>query len=191
MPTTDTKSKIKAIGRALLQTHGYNGFSFKDIADKIKIRKASVFEHFESKEALVVAIIEAYGDDFDLWKAEIEVLDPLAQIRKAFDVFYHFSSDREKVCPVLALTIDTKSISPKVLRALNEFLKKWMDWLENKITLGQGQGLIRGDLDSKVLCKLIYGIGMGSQLEARVFKEPDLPIRVANMVVALLRGHAR
>ena len=34
-----------------MQTRSFHGFSFQDIADEIGVRKASLYHHFDSKDA--------------------------------------------------------------------------------------------------------------------------------------------
>ena len=187
----NTKSKIQVLGRALLQTHGYNGFSFKDIGDRLGVRKESVFEHFKSKEDLILEILATYTSDFHAWAKRVDPMEPLAQIKKVFDIFYSFSSDKSKVCPVLALAVDTKILTPKVRKALEEFVNHWLDWLESKIAEGQQKGQVRNDLNSKALCSLVYSAGMGSQLQARILRKSELTLTTGESIVKLIAAKKR
>ena len=119
-----TKEKILEEGRSLLQRHGYNGFSFQDIANTLNIKKPSVYDHFASKEGLILAILQYYTESFDIWSSSVANLEPLEQIRKVFDVFYSFSCDKRKVCPVLALTADTHVLTPKIQNQMKDASKR-------------------------------------------------------------------
>jgi TetR/AcrR family transcriptional repressor of nem operon len=57
----DTKQKILMVAQNLIQSKGFNGFSFADIADSVGIRKASIYHHFPTKVALGTALIDQYS----------------------------------------------------------------------------------------------------------------------------------
>jgi len=188
LKTLTTKEKILKEGQSLLQKHGYNGFSFQDIADLLKIKKPSLYDHFSSKEELIIAILKSYGEMFDQWALGLSELTPLQQIRKVFDVFYSFSSDHRKVCPVLSLTADTQILTKKIQKEMNIFIEHWLQWLEKKISDGQKIGEIRRDFDPRSLATFVYSQGMGSQLLARIQKEPALALGSGNTIVSFLKN---
>jgi len=187
MRASGTKEKILKEGRSLLQKHGYNGFSFQDIADKLDIKKPSLYDHFSSKEELIAAIIENYSTMFDAWAKTISSLRPLERVRRVFDVFYSFSSDQRKVCPILALTVDTQVLSKEVQKEMKAFVEKWLSWLEEQIIEGQTRGEIRKDMDAKALAAFIYSQAMGSQFQARIKNEPTLALTSGDMIMALIK----
>lgn len=191
MKTLTTKEKILKEGQGLLQKHGYNGFSFQDIAHLLKIKKPSLYDHFSSKEELIIAILKSYSEMFDQWAFSLSELTPLQQIRKVFDIFYAFSSDHCKVCPVLSLTADTQVLTKKIQKEMNIFIEHWLQWLEKKIADGQKIGEIRRDLDPKSLSSFVYSQGMGSQMLARIQKEPALALGSGNMIVSFLKTPAQ
>jgi TetR/AcrR family transcriptional regulator, transcriptional repressor for nem operon len=61
---TDTKTKLLDRAAELVQTRGFNGFSFHDLADAIGIRTASIHYHFPTKQALGETLISRYSSDF-------------------------------------------------------------------------------------------------------------------------------
>ena len=62
---SETAEKILDVAEQLIQTRGCSAFSYQDIADALKIKKASIHYHFESKTDLVIAVIERYTERFD------------------------------------------------------------------------------------------------------------------------------
>jgi TetR/AcrR family transcriptional regulator, transcriptional repressor for nem operon len=61
---TDTKTRLLDKAAEHVQTRGFNGFSFHDLADAIGIRTASIHYHFPTKLALGQALIDRYNTDF-------------------------------------------------------------------------------------------------------------------------------
>src|SRR4051812_18696494 len=62
--TPDTASRILDVAERLVQIHGFNAFSYADIAAELNIRKASLHHHFPTKGALGSALIARYQDRF-------------------------------------------------------------------------------------------------------------------------------
>lgn len=182
-----TKDKILKEGRSLLQKHGYNGFSFQDIADLIDIKKPSLYDHFTSKDELIVSIIENYSTQFDEWTQKVSGLSPVERIRKVFDIFYSFSSDKRKVCPVLALSADQQGLSKEVQKETKQFVNKWLLWLEMQIQEGQKLGQIRKDIKSSNLATFIYSQGMGSQFQSRIRDDPSLTLLSGELIISLIK----
>lgn len=49
---------ILQTAQMLAQTRSYSGFSFEDIAERVGIRKASIYHHFPSKDLLIVEMLQ-------------------------------------------------------------------------------------------------------------------------------------
>ncbi|MBW1850357.1 MAG: TetR family transcriptional regulator [Deltaproteobacteria bacterium] len=54
----DNRRKIIEVAIKLMSENGYEGTSLQMISDKVGIKKASIFHHFEKKEAILVAILK-------------------------------------------------------------------------------------------------------------------------------------
>src|SRR5258707_12410200 len=64
MARPDTSQRILDIAERLVQTRGYNGFSYADIAEAMRITKASLHYHFPAKADLGARLIERYERNF-------------------------------------------------------------------------------------------------------------------------------
>src|SRR6185436_3943300 len=62
--TPDTPQRILDIAEHLVQTRGFNGFSYADIAEAMHVTKASLHYHFPSKAELGKRLIERYEKNF-------------------------------------------------------------------------------------------------------------------------------
>ena len=56
----DTATRILDVAERLIQTHGFNGFSYADVAAELGVTKAALHYHFAAKDALGLALIERY-----------------------------------------------------------------------------------------------------------------------------------
>jgi AcrR family transcriptional regulator len=64
MPRTDTPRRAEILGHAtrLFAERGYGGASMGDLAERVGVRKASLFHHFASKEVLYTEVLELLVD---------------------------------------------------------------------------------------------------------------------------------
>src|SRR4026208_824401 len=82
-----TKEKILDSAQDLIQTRSFHGFSFQDIADRVGIRKASLYHHFDSKDAVALAVLERSADWVRTQSAKLDGKDPAARLEDYFEMF--------------------------------------------------------------------------------------------------------
>jgi TetR/AcrR family transcriptional repressor of nem operon len=61
---SETSSRILDIAERLVQTRGFNAFSYADIADALNVTKASLHYHFATKAELGECLIDRYRASF-------------------------------------------------------------------------------------------------------------------------------
>lgn len=94
----DTAELIITEAHGLIQSHGYHGFSYQDLADRLGIRKPSIYHHFPSKADLGRAVVARYrakigavatqikiAGDIEPWSALSLYVAPLAEIGRTPD----------------------------------------------------------------------------------------------------------
>jgi TetR/AcrR family transcriptional repressor of nem operon len=183
-----TKTRAIQEARGLLQDFGFNGFSFQHIADALGIKKPSLYDHFKSKEALGLDLLEDYVRTFGVWMKTIEIFEPKDKIGAIFELFYQYANDHRKVCPVSALTADYNSLPPSMRKVLAKMMKTRNDWLKSVIEEGQAKKVFRTDLSSGALADLVQSIGLGAQLISRGTNDPEKLRQFKTQVYQILEG---
>src|SRR5580693_9115249 len=59
-----TSARVLDVAERLIQTRGYNGFSYADIAAELGVTKATLHFHYRTKEQLGIQIINRYRERF-------------------------------------------------------------------------------------------------------------------------------
>jgi len=88
------------VAERLIQTRGCSAFSYQDIADALKIKKASIHYHFESKTDLVIAVIDRYSERFDEALKNItrdESATSMAMLERYVEPYSAFAATPERV----------------------------------------------------------------------------------------------
>jgi len=98
----NTKERIMLAAVKLFAAKGYAAVSVRDIAEAVNIKKASLYNHFESKEALFIEIVETvknvYLEFYDRVDVQInratcfeEVLEALfAELKEVYHMFIYY-----------------------------------------------------------------------------------------------------
>lgn len=58
LPANERRAQIIDVGRAAFSEHGFDGTSMEGIADRAKVSKPIVYEHFGDKEGLYAVVVD-------------------------------------------------------------------------------------------------------------------------------------
>ncbi|WP_212917129.1 TetR/AcrR family transcriptional regulator [Marinomonas sp. A3A] len=127
----DTKSKILDTAERLITLGGYNAFSFRDIADEIGIKSASVHYHYPTKGDLVSAVMARYNEEFSeqLPNLNNEQLNPNVLLNSFIDGFKAKIVDQRNMSLCTMLTSDKTILPEQVCNELVTFYQLKLDWL--------------------------------------------------------------
>jgi TetR/AcrR family transcriptional repressor of nem operon len=182
----NTKARALVEGQKLLQTFGYNGFSFQHLADAVGVKKPSLYDHFKSKEDFGRQLISEYETLFINWAETVSVFEPEAQVGAFFEIFVKFTNDK-KLCPICAMSADVSSFPKEMKHGLEDLYVTRKTWLKNIIKLGQSKKQFRKDKTSEELANLVNAIGLGAHLGARVTGKIELVKEAKKQALELLK----
>ena len=165
---SDTSQQILDIAQGLVQTRGYNAFSYADIAEALKITKASLHYHFPSKAELGHSLIERYMSRFRKRLDEIDASSctPAEKLKSYVEIYARVLSDnRMCLCGMLAAGFQTL---PKPMQsALDQFFELNEHWLEKVLDEGRRHGALRFRESSCELAQFLVASLEGAMMLAR------------------------
>jgi TetR/AcrR family transcriptional repressor of nem operon len=123
-----TRDRIIQLTDTLIRDQGYNGFSFYDIAQKLKIKNASIHYYFPTKTDLGLALLETHTERLNRLKVSVQEKDTVSKI-KAFLSIYNVIHSEGRVCIVGSLATDLKTVEPKMAKALTIFANEILVWV--------------------------------------------------------------
>ncbi len=182
----DTKGQALEIAKKQLQTKGFNGFSFQDIADTLGIKKASLHYYFSSKEDLALEIMHSYETGFAEWSKKTASFAPEKRLEKWFNLFFRLAEDDHKICPVGALCTDLDIFSKSTRSKILQFHERQRDWIQENLKQGQDSKAYKADLKIEPTSDLIMSSIQGALQIARLKKNPQLVKHVAKQLMANL-----
>jgi TetR/AcrR family transcriptional repressor of nem operon len=133
-----TPERILDIAEHLVQTRGFNGFSYADIAAEIGITKASLHYHFPTKAKLGEDLIERYEERFLEALAEIDRRHARAsaKLRAYTDIYADVLKD-ERMCLCGMLAADQATLPESMRERLRGFFDANETWLTAALSGGR------------------------------------------------------
>jgi TetR/AcrR family transcriptional repressor of nem operon len=165
-----TASRILDIAERLVQSRGFNGFSYADVASELGISKASLHYHFPGKAELGEALIRRYAARFAAALDEIDrhgAQGP-AKLDAYAGIYAQVLRDRRMcLCGMLAADYDTL---PKAMQdAVIRFFDDNEAWLVSVLEQGREEGSLRLSGSPSEAAQVIVGGLEGAMLVARPY----------------------
>ena len=184
----ETRTKILNSAQRLIQTRSFEGFSFQDIADEVGIRKASLYHHFDSKDAVAIAVLKRGADWVTGQLDATKELAPPERLERYFDLFHDLHGKAERMCPGGSFASVFGAVSPAVQRALHAFTKMHLDWLEGVVREGAALGAFEiGGQAPRDVALQIFSSVQGALLTGRLTADPGVLDAVATELRTYLR----
>lgn len=139
-----TAERILDSAERLVQTRGFNNFSYADIAGELGITKASLHYHYPGKSELGLALISRYAERFGQALSQID--EDRSDAREKLDAYATLYADvlrgkRMCMCGILAAEYPTL---PKPMRdAVIRFFDENQEWLAGVLTRGREQKTLK------------------------------------------------
>ena len=170
-PQPNTAALILEVAERLAQTQGFNGFSYADIAEELKITKASLHYHFATKADLGRALIAGYGRKFDQALAQIGAAPPRDMLRR-YVKLYESVLVRDRMCLCGMLAAEYSSLPAPMRVELRGFFDRNETWLVAQLERGRKAGELQFEGSPVDLARMLTAGLEGAMLLARSYEEP-------------------
>ena len=171
MPRPSAREEIVQAGLKCLIEKGFNAVGVQDITDAAGVPKGSFYNHFESKEALGVEVVERYGAN----QTRREILTdpavpPLQRLRRHFDrinalfVDSHFARN----CILGGFSAELANQSEAIREGLRKLYGQWTKDIEATIAEAQTKGEIANKTKAADMAAFLLDSYEGALLRARV-----------------------
>jgi TetR/AcrR family transcriptional repressor of nem operon len=182
-----TAGRILDVAERLVQTRGYNGFSYADISAELRIRNASVHYYFPSKSDLGKQLVGRYRENFMAALAALEAKTPDARARLLayVGIWSRVLRDRDRMCLCGMMAADIATLPRAVRAEIRRFFEENEAWLVRVLTGGRKAGTLKLASSAEVEARLLTMGLEGAMLVARSYGEPR---RFDEIATRLLEG---
>lgn len=166
----DTATRILDSAERLVQSRGFNGFSYADVAAELQITKASLHYHFASKAELGRALVERYAARFSDALAEIDSHDGGAPAKlDAYARIYGDVLRDKRICLCGMLAADYETLSEPMREAVIGFFDQNEEWATRVLSDGQADGSLRVEGSAREAAQALVSGLEGAMLIARPY----------------------
>lgn len=163
--SSSSREAILAAAKRTAQAHGYGGLNFRDLADTVGIKAASIYYHFPSKADLGAAVARRYWEDtaagLDALLAETP--DAIGCLRRYPDVFRKSLETDNRMCLCSFMAAEYDDLPEAVKREVQTFANVNVAWLSRLLTAA---GVVSAE-KSERRARAIFAAVAGAQLIAR------------------------
>lgn len=128
---TGMTEKLLDAAEVAVRARGYHAVSFRELADELGIKSASVHYYFRQKEDLGLALVARYRARFfealGVATANANNLD--ARLRAFSRVYRSALVESESICLCGMLGAECSGLPPALAAAVADFFKANVDWL--------------------------------------------------------------
>lgn len=162
----DTHETIMAIARKMVQTRGYNGLSFRELAKDVGIKSASIHYHFPTKGDLGAALAKRYTEDglsyLEGLRADSD--DPAVWMKGYTEIFRMALVNDNRMCLCGIMAAEYDDLPPEVRKEVDGFTDLNVHWLADVLSICQTH---LDDEQRQRHALAIYAAVEGAQLIAR------------------------
>jgi TetR/AcrR family transcriptional regulator, transcriptional repressor for nem operon len=170
MAKADTASRILDVAERLVQSRGFNAFSYADVASELAVTKASLHYHYPGKAELGEALIARYARRFGEALTAIDAHGGDAAARlAAYAAIYGDVLRSERMCLCGMLAADYETLPPPMQEAVIRFFDENTAWLAGVIEQGVQEGTLRPSGSPEEAAQALLGGLEGAMLVARPY----------------------
>jgi TetR/AcrR family transcriptional regulator, transcriptional repressor for nem operon len=169
----DSAQRILDVAERLVQTRGFNGFSYADIAEALDVTKASLHYHFPSKADLGRRLIERYEQTFLAVLKGIDATGaaPREKLKRYAGIYADVLRDN-RMCLCGMLASDYATLPKAMKENVKHFFDENEQWLVAVLEQGRKSGALEFKGSPLDLARVIVGSLEGAMMLARSYGEP-------------------
>jgi TetR/AcrR family transcriptional repressor of nem operon len=181
------RDQILRAGLPVLFRSGYHAASVRDICAAAGAPQGSFTNHFRSKEAFAVEVLDRY---FDYLKGLLataltdETLTPRQQLKRYLDIITDkLERDRWMIgCLIGDFSLQVSSHSKLLRKRLDSIFREWRTLFARCIAAAQSAGEIDSHFDATELAEFLLASWEGAILRMKVERSPAALERFKNIV---------
>lgn len=186
--TRSRQEEILSVAQDFIQTRGYNGFSYRDLATAIGIKSASIHYHFPTKGDLGQAVAIRYRRLF------AQALDSLAEstedtyelLSGYVALFRNTLVDCDRLCMCAALAGEIETVPESVQAEVALFFTEQQSWLAQALASAKEKGEVSAELSADTWATTFLSALEGAMLVSRGLNSYKHFDTASNNMLALL-----
>ena len=173
MPQRNLREQILTGGGRTIYEKGFHAASVSDIAVASAVPKGSVYNHFESKQALALEALNRYAAEFGLEALDTIEGSPLQTLRDFFARAIETTVERgvELGCLLGNLSVEMAGHGGPLANAAAHFLALWSTQTAQVLRAAQAAGELNAQFDTDALGAYLVDAYEGAVARAKLRRD--------------------
>lgn len=154
--TKERRAELADAALAIVETRGIVALTTKNLADAVGLTTGAIFRHFESLDALFVAVADHVGNLLDATYPS-EQLPPVERLARFIEVRSTVVGDRVGVLRLMLSEQFALALPEAAARRLRAAIDTTRTFLVETITEAQAAKQVRADLGAQALAVIVMG----------------------------------
>lgn len=174
----------------LIRKRGFNGFSYRDLAERVGVKTSSIHYYFPTKEDLALEAVNAYSDRVARYLDGIDPALPPLQQAERYLASWRRECGGQQVCLAGMLSTEALCLPPAVHQALQAFHRIHESWLTALLERAREQNGGDGQptIGSAALAQVLFAALQNSLVSVRLFNQTERLEPAANLLLAAVAG---
>jgi len=176
--------KILDAALTVFHERGFHDSGTQDIVTLAGVSKGSFYNHFKSKDALGLAVLERYWESHQTLLTLLRASNqtPLQRI----ETYFKSVAYDDKGCLVGNFSTELAG-SDEFRQRLAKLFKAWVSEIATCISEGQDEGTIRDDENATTLAEFVTTSYEGAIMKAKVDRDPAVLDRFRRSILLFLK----
>ncbi len=185
---TGPKDRILETASRLFYKQGYNNTGINQILEEAKVAKASLYQHFGSKEDVGLEYLKAarieWFEGLDKWTGNKGT--PLQKLYACFDFLeYALRNNEFRGCKFINMLSELADAGPAMLKQIVEHKAKLRDYIKTFVK----EAMMQDSARIETMGDSIYLLFEGAIVESKIYKDA-WPVKSAKKMVKMILEEA-
>lgn len=185
MSTATTREQLLEHAQSLIRQRGYNGFSYRDLAERVGVKTASIHYYFPAKDDLLIAAIDEYASRVYATLHGIDASLPASDRLARYAALFR-GGPTDQICLCGMLAADFASLSDRARQSVQAFFRLHETWLSEVVASGVQDGSLKSCGDTAADGRWLFAAFQGALMGSRLFQDQQ---RLDDVIAAVCCKH--
>lgn len=188
MKTLSVREQLLEHASALIRQRGYNGFSYRDLAELVGVKTSSIHYYFPAKDDLVMEVVQRYRDKSAVRIAAIDTGLPLVEQAQRYIQPLRSGIELNQICLAGMLAAEVLALPDAIRTLLQAHFQMNETWIANLLRRAEAERGQPYPVPPQALAKVLYGAIQNGIITARMSGSTDRLDAAADMLLGAVGG---
>ncbi|PAV30455.1 TetR family transcriptional regulator [Virgibacillus profundi] len=151
-----SKEMLYITTRDILLSHGYEGFTFGKVAERLNLSRGTIYKYYENKEELISDYMVYEMEKFLI---ELKKIDEYHGFRAQFEYLLEIILEDSEIHQIRSIAFQIPSTNNKVkgnIEQIKDLHQDMYKYLQNFVDLGRKENLLKRTIPDSLVLGFIF-----------------------------------